>query len=105
MYLGFTEAGLGNEEIAVRTAKIAIALRPASLDAVAGASFEEALARIQAQFGRNDMAMADLERLLKTNYLGPEQIVLTPALLRLEPAWKALESDRRFQDLSPAKQP
>ena len=70
-----------------------------SLDAVASASFEEALARIKARFGENDAAIADFRRLLATNYLGPEQIALTPALLRLDPAWMSLRNDPRFEKI------
>jgi GTPase SAR1 family protein len=47
----------------------------------------------------DDAAIADLRRLLATNYLGPEQIALTPALLRLDPAWMSLRNDPRFEAL------
>jgi tetratricopeptide (TPR) repeat protein len=104
LYLAFTLAALGEKEAAYAAAEKAIALRPSD-DAVVGVSFDEALARVKARFGDNDAAIADLRRLLATNYLGPEQIVLTPALLRLEPAWIPLRNDPRFQELSTAKQP
>jgi TolB-like protein/predicted Zn-dependent protease len=103
MYLAFTQAALGDKEAALRAAEKAIALRPTSVDAVAGAAFEEARTRIKARFGESDSAITDLERLLKTNYLGPEQIALTPALLRLDPAWNPLRNDQRFQKLSAPK--
>jgi TolB-like protein/Tfp pilus assembly protein PilF len=103
MYLAFTQAALGGREAAFRAAEKAVALRPISADAVAGAAFEEARTRIKARFGEAEAAIADLERLLKTNYLGPEQIVLTPALLRLDPVWNSVRSDPRFQKLSSAK--
>lgn len=105
MYLGFAQAALGDKEAALRAAQTAIALRPASTDAVSGAAFEEGLTRIRAQFGEADAAVADLRRLLKTNYVGPEQIALTPALLRLDPVWNPLRSDPRFQELSSGKLP
>jgi len=97
------EDSLGEKDAAYSAAQKAIALRP-SVDAVVGASFEEALARIKARFGDTDGAIADLRRLLGTNYLGPEQIALTPALLRLDPAWIPLRNDPRFEKLlaSPA---
>jgi TolB-like protein/Flp pilus assembly protein TadD len=100
MYLGFVHAALGEKEAAVRAAQKAIALRPASVDAVSGAAFEEALTRVRAQFREADAAVADLRRLLKTNYVGPEQIPLTPALLRFDPVWNPLRSDARFQELA-----
>jgi tetratricopeptide (TPR) repeat protein len=98
LYLAFALAGLGEKDAAYSAAQKAIALRP-SVDAVVGASFDEAFARVKARFGENDAVIADLERLLATNYIGPEQIPLTPALLRLEPAWNSLRADPRFQKL------
>ena len=102
---GVPQAGPADKDAAFSAAQKAIALRPASVDAVVGASFEEALARIKARFGDNDGAIADLQRLLGINYLGPEQIALTPALLRLDPAWTSLRNDPRFEELSRMKQP
>ena len=103
IYLAFVQAGLANKEAALAAAQKAVALRPASLDAIASASSEEALARIRARFGETDAAIADLRRLLATNYVGPEQIALTPALLRLDPAWISLRNDPRFQELCEEK--
>jgi TolB-like protein/Tfp pilus assembly protein PilF len=105
MYLGFAKAALGNREAALAAAQRAIALRPASVDAVAGAAFEEALTQIKAQFGETDAALLELRRLLKVNYLGPEQIPLTPARLRLDPVWNPLRQDPRFQELCEGKEP
>jgi tetratricopeptide (TPR) repeat protein len=104
LYLAFALAGLGEKEAAYSAAQKAIAVRP-SVDALVGASFDEAFARVKARFGDKDAALADLRRLLATNYLGPEQIALTPALLRLEPAWIPLRSDPGFQELSNGQQP
>ncbi len=105
MYLGFVEAALGNKEAALRAAQKAIDLRPTSVDAVAGSAFEEALVRIKARFGETDAALQELRRLLKVNYVGPEQIPLTPALLRLDPVWDPLRKEPRFQELCEGKQP
>ena len=105
MYLGFVQAALGNKEAALQAAQKAIELRPASVDAVAGSAFEEALTRIKARFGETDAALAELRRLLKVSYVGPEQIALTPALLRLDPVWDPLRNDPRFQALCDGKQP
>jgi hypothetical protein len=102
LYLAFALAGLGEKDAAYAAAQKAIALRPA-VDAVVGASFEEAFARVKARFGDNDAVIADLQRLLSTNYIGPEQIPLTPALLRLEPSWNSLRTDPRFQKLCEEK--
>ena len=105
MYLGFVQAALGNKEVALRAAAKAIDLRPASVDVVTGTACEEALVRIRAQFGETDRALVELRRLLKISYIGPEQIALTPALLRLDPAWDPLRKDARFQELSNGRQP
>ena len=97
LYLAFALAGLGEKDAAYSAAQRAIALRPA-VDAMVGASFDEAFARVKARFGENNAAIGDLRRLLSTNYLGPEQIALTPALLRLDPAWISLRNDPRFEE-------
>jgi TolB-like protein/predicted Zn-dependent protease len=102
LYLAFALAGLGEKGAAYAAALKAINRRP-SVDAVVGASFDEAFARVKARFGENDAVIADLERLLSTNYIGPEQIPLTPALLRLEPSWNPLRADPRFQKLCEEK--
>ena len=105
MNLGFVQAALGNKEAALQAAQKAIDLRPASADAVAGAGFEEARVRIKARFGETDAVLQELRRLLKVTYVGPEQIPLTPAMLRLDPAWNPLRNDPRFQELCEGKQP
>ena len=105
MYLAFVEAALGNKESALRAGQKAIDLRPATMDVVANAAFAEGLARVKAQLGETDAAVAELERLLKVNYIGPEQIALTRALLRLDPIWDPLRSNPQFQQLSGASKP
>jgi TolB-like protein/Flp pilus assembly protein TadD len=102
LYLALALAALGEKDAAYSAAQKAIALRPA-VDAVVGASFDEAFARVKTRFGENDAVIAELQRLLKTNYLGPEQMPLTPALLRLDPVWNPLRADPRFQKLSEEK--
>ena len=77
--------------------KVAIALRPASVDVFKQGMFEEAFTRVKAHFGENDAALTDLRRLLGANQLGPEQIPLTPTLLRLDPAGSSRRNDPRFQ--------
>ena len=103
MNLGFVQAALGNKEAALAAAQKAIDLRPTSVDAVAGSAAEEARARIQARVGETDAAIQELRRLLKVTYVGPEQIPLTPAMLRLDPAWDPLRKDPRFQELCEGK--
>ncbi|MGI9088230.1 MAG: tetratricopeptide repeat protein [Chthoniobacterales bacterium] len=57
------------------------------------------LARVQAQAGQADQAIATLERVLQM----PCAYAVTPALLRLEPVWDPIRNDPRFQKLAQAQ--
>jgi TolB-like protein/Flp pilus assembly protein TadD len=105
MYLSFVYAGFGDKAGAIREADDAITLLPSSADALQGPAYEEARARIQASVGEADSAIAEVRRLLDVNYTGPEQIALTPAMLRLDPAWDPLRNDQRFQQLAASPAP
>ena len=99
-HLGAVNAYLGEKETALRQAENAVALLPASQDAVIGPALEEDLARVEAEVGENDRAIARLQKLLKAPYssvshTGP----ITPALLRLHPSWDPLRGDPRFEKL------
>ncbi|MDQ2659076.1 MAG: hypothetical protein M3Y03_01515, partial [Verrucomicrobiota bacterium] len=59
------------------------------------------LARVEAQAGEVDGALAMLENVLKM----PCAYAVTPALLRVEPVWDSIRSDPRFQKLCEEKQP
>jgi hypothetical protein len=78
---------------------------PSAKDPVQGPPYEENLALIQAMFGDNGHAISTLARVLKMQcqadlYFTP----ITPALLRLDPAWDPLRSDPAFQKLCEEKQ-
>jgi TolB-like protein/Tfp pilus assembly protein PilF len=104
LYLGLVYAGLGDKEAAIRAAQTAVAARPTSSDHLFGPAYEEALARVRAQIGDKNAAIEDLRRLVTINSLGPEQWVLTPGMLRLDPIWDPIRDDPGFQKLAAAKQ-
>jgi len=91
-------AGLQERDTALQAIDKAISLH--AEDARAQPANQETKARILAQFGDKDGALAILSHLLETSYegglFGPP---LTPALLRLDPDWDNLRGDPRFEKL------
>jgi hypothetical protein len=57
--------------------------------------------KIEARVGNTDEALSLIRQLLDM----PAGYVMSPALLKLNPAWDPIRSDPRFQKLSQEKQP
>jgi serine/threonine-protein kinase len=91
---GLALAYVGRFAEAVTEAERGIALRPISKDAEAGAYFVHQLARIHLLAGQPDKAMDQLERVFATPYF------LSPAWLRIDPDFKPLHGNPRFERLA-----
>ena len=85
--LAMVDAALGNREAALSNARKAIAVLPASKDALTGVYYEEVLVRIQSRFDDKDAAIAGLQHLLATPFGFFFTVPLTPATLRLDPGF------------------
>jgi hypothetical protein len=83
----------------VREGSKAIELLPVSQDAFDGTFYLQQFAEIQERVGNTNEALSAIRQLLDLS----AGLMMSPALLRLDPAWDPIRSDPRFQKLCEEK--
>jgi serine/threonine protein kinase/Tfp pilus assembly protein PilF len=105
VYLSGAYSVTGQKDSALNEAKRAMMLCVRAKDPLFEPGAEENLAAVQTIFGENSRAISTLSRLLQIPYTSWLYITpITPALLRLDPAWDPLRGDPAFQKLCEEKQ-
>ena len=98
-FRGLSLAYLGRYDEAIAEGKRGMALRPVDRDALYGPYAVHQLARIYTLAGQPERAIDLLDELLKKPYY------LTPAWLRIDPSFKPLRGNPRFEKLAGTAKP
>jgi tetratricopeptide (TPR) repeat protein len=100
--LALLNMGLGDKAAAFALSEHAMKVLPLEKDAPDGPVPIEVFARVAAQLGEPDRAIASLQKLLSIPSEGAlaSRVPLTPALLRLDPMFDPLRKDQRFHKLT-----
>jgi len=93
--LAIVYAGLGQKDAALKAARRATELIPVSKDALDGTFYLARLAKIEAQVGEIESALAHIRQLLTA----PAGYEVSAASLRTDPIWDPLRADPRLQKL------